>query len=102
MTDVLAERAHKIGGTTLRSIGDIARQHRIAGNDAVYVETDDMLAELRDDNQRFVTSMREARDACNEHRDVAAMSFLENYIDDTEKRAWLLYEISRQDKPSRH
>lgn len=93
ITDVLAERVRKMGGTTLRSIGDIARQRRFAN---------DMLAEMRDDNHRFVTSMREARDVCNDHRHVATMSLLKNYIDEAEKRVWLLYEISRQGEPSRH
>jgi starvation-inducible DNA-binding protein len=95
MTDVLAERVRKIGGNTLRSIGDIARQQRIADNDAAYVEAADMLAELRDDNQRFITSMREAHDVCDEHDDVATTSILETYIDEAERRVWFLYEAAR-------
>jgi starvation-inducible DNA-binding protein len=79
-----------------------SRASIIADNDAVYVETDDMLAELLDDKQRFATSMREAHDVCNEHRDVATMSPLENYIDEAEKCVWLLTETSRQGEPSRH
>jgi starvation-inducible DNA-binding protein len=95
MTDVLAERARKIGGTTIRSIGDIARRQRIADNDAAFVTPLDMLAELRDDNQRFIASMRETHDLCDEHNDVATASLLENYIDEAEKRAWFLFESTR-------
>jgi starvation-inducible DNA-binding protein len=102
MTDVLAERVRKTGGNTLRSIGDIARQQRIADNDAAYVDADDMLAELRDDNQRFVTSMREAHDVCDEHGDVATTSLLENYIDEAERRVWFLYEATRRGDPTGH
>ncbi|HEY2755862.1 MAG TPA: DNA starvation/stationary phase protection protein [Pseudolabrys sp.] len=102
MTDVIAERVRKVGGNTLRSIGDISRQQRIADNDAPYVTPDDMLAELRDDNQRFITSMREAHDVCEEHNDVATASLLENYIDEAEKRVWFLYEIGRRGDPSGH
>jgi starvation-inducible DNA-binding protein len=102
MTDVIAERVRKVGGNTLRSIGDIARNQRIADNDAPYVAPDDMLAELRDDNQRFITAMREAHDVCEEHNDVATASLLENYIDETEKRVWFLYEIGRRGDPTGH
>jgi starvation-inducible DNA-binding protein len=102
MTDVIAERVRKVGGNTLRSIGDISRQQRIADNDAPYVAPDDMLAELRDDNQRFITSMREAHDVCEEHNDVATASLLETYIDEAEKRVWFLYEIGRRGDPTGH
>jgi len=102
MTDVLAERVRKIGAPTLRSIGDISRQQRIPDNDAPYVDPDDMLAELRDDNQRFVTAMREAHDVCDEHNDVASTSLLEVFIDETERRVWFLYEAGRQGDPSGH
>ena len=95
MTDVLAERVRKIGGTTLRSIGDISRQQRLADNDAAYVDTQDMLAELREDNQRFIAAMREVHDLCDEHGDVATASLLENFIDEAEKRVWFLYESGR-------
>jgi starvation-inducible DNA-binding protein len=101
-TDVLAERVRKIGGNTLRSIGDIARQTRIADNDAEYVSPEDMLAELRDDTQRTITAMREAHDLCDEHNDVATASLLENYIDAAEKRVWFLYEIGRKGSPDGH
>jgi starvation-inducible DNA-binding protein len=102
MTDVLAERVRKIGGNTLHSIGDIARHQRIADNDAPYVDPQDMLAELCDDNQRFVSSMRETHDVCEEHGDVATTSILETYIDEAERRAWFLYEAVRQGDPSGH
>src|ERR1700678_4078761 len=81
MTDPLAERSRKIGGTTLRSIGHIARQQRILDNDAEYVEPKDMLAELRDDNQKLVASMRAVHNVCDEHGDVATASVLETWID---------------------
>jgi starvation-inducible DNA-binding protein len=100
MTDVLAERVRKIGGNTLHSIGDIARHQRLADNDAEYVEPLDMLAELRDDNQRLVQAMREAHDVCDEHGDVASTSQLEVYIDETERRTWFLFEASRRAGPS--
>ena len=102
MTDVIAERVRKLGARTLHSIGEIARQSRIADNDAPYVDPDDMLAELRDDNQRFVAAMREAHDVCDEHGDVATASILEVYIDETERRVWFLYESGRQGEPSGH
>src|SRR5512147_1638135 len=101
-TDVIAERVRKIGGNTLRSIGDISRQQRLADNDATYVEPQDMLAELRDDNQRVVASMREAHGLCDEHNDVASASLLETFIDDAEKRVWFLYEASRKGDPTGH
>jgi starvation-inducible DNA-binding protein len=102
MTDVLAERVRKLGGRTIRSIGEVSRQQRIADNDADYVTPDDMLAELRDDNQRFVSAMREAHDVCEEHGDVATTSLLEVYIDETERRVWFLYEAGRQGDPTGH
>src|SRR5262249_37223265 len=95
MTDVLAERVRKIGGTTLRSIGDIAPHQRLADNDAPDVDWQDMRAELREDNQRFITAMRQVHEICDEHGDVATASLLENYIDEAEKRVWFLYESGR-------
>ncbi len=100
MTDVLAERVRKLGGGTIRSIGDISRQQRIADNDAAYVDPLDMLAELRDDTQRFIASMREAHDVCEEHGDVATTSILEVYIDEAERRVWFLYEAGRHGEPT--
>jgi starvation-inducible DNA-binding protein len=95
MTDPLAERVRKIGGTTLRSIGQIARLQRVEDNDADFVTPGDMVAELREDNKDLVARMREVHDLCGEHRDVATASLLENWIDETEKRVWFLYEASR-------
>ncbi len=95
MTDPLAERVRKIGGNTLRSIGDISRKQRIEDNDAEFVHPHEMLAELRDDNGALVASMRELHDVCDEHSDVATASLLENWIDETEKRVWFLFEILR-------
>ena len=96
MTDPIAERARKIGGTTLRSIGHIARQQRILDNDAEFVAPDGMLAELRDDNKRLVSIMREVHDTCEDHGDVATTSLLEVWIDETERRTWFLFEATRR------
>jgi starvation-inducible DNA-binding protein len=96
-TDALAERVRKIGGTTLRSIGHIARLQRVLDNDADYVTPRDMLAELRDDNLQMVKRMRETHGVCDEHGDVASASLLENWIDEAEKRVWYLFEANRRD-----
>ncbi len=96
MTDPIAERARKIGGTTIRSIGQIARQQRILDNDATYVDPQDMLAELQSDNQQLIREMRQVHELCDEYRDVATASLIENWIDETERRTWFLYETSRR------
>lgn len=96
MTDPMAERARKIGGTTLRSIGQIAKESRVADNDADYVDPLDMLAELRDDNGELIGRMREVHDLCDEHNDIATASLLENWIDESEKRVWFLFESGRR------
>ncbi|MGD0190901.1 MAG: DNA starvation/stationary phase protection protein [Rhizomicrobium sp.] len=96
MSDPIAERVRKLGGTTIRSIGHIARLSRIADNDADYVDPQDMLAELRDDNERLATAMRETHGLCDEHNDVATASLLENWIDETERRIWFLFEAGRR------
>jgi starvation-inducible DNA-binding protein len=95
MTDLIAERARKIGGCTLRSIGDIARHQRILDNDADYVEPQAMLAELRDDNNGLVVKLREMHATCDEHGDIATASLLENWIDEAEQRIWFLFECTR-------
>ena len=95
MTDDIAERARKIGGTTLRSIGQIAREQRILDNDAEYVDPQDMLAELRSDNQQLTREMRRVHELCDEYGDVATASVLENWIDEAERRVWFLYESAR-------
>src|SRR5262245_8224028 len=96
-TDALAERVRKIGGTTLRSIGHIARLQRVLDNDAEYVTPHDMLAELREDNKQLITRMRETHGVCDEHGDVASASLLENWIDEAERRVWFLFEANRRD-----
>jgi starvation-inducible DNA-binding protein len=96
MTDPIAERARKIGGATLRSIGQIARTQRIADNDAEFVEPQDMLAELRDDNLRLTSAMRQVHNTCDEYHDVATASLLEVWIDETERRTWFLYEAAHR------
>ncbi len=94
MTDVLAERVRKVGHLTLHSIGEISRNQRIADNDAPYVTPQDMLAELREDNGVLAKRLREAHGIIEEHNDVATASLLEVFIDETERRAWFLYEAS--------
>jgi starvation-inducible DNA-binding protein len=95
MTDPIAERARKIGGTTLRSIGDISRRQRILDNDADYVDPQDMLAELRDDNKSLTATLRQTHNVCDEYGDVATASLIEVWIDETERRTWFLYEATR-------
>jgi starvation-inducible DNA-binding protein len=95
-TDQIAERVRKLGGTTLHSIGEIARLQRVKDNEAEYVTPLDMLAELRDDNLQLVSHMRETHELCDEHRDVATASVLEIWIDEGERRVWFLYEASRR------
>ena len=95
MTDPIAERARKIGGTTLHSIGQIARQQRIRDNDAEYVEPQDMLAELRQDNARLTSILREVHGVCDEYNDVGTTSLIEVWIDETERRTWFLFESTR-------
>ncbi|MGO4684516.1 Dps family protein [Hyphomicrobium sp. 2TAF46] len=94
-TDDIAERARKIGGTTIRSIGQINSEKRILDNNADFVTPNDMLAELRDDNLQLVDEMRQVHDLCDEHGDVATTSLLENWIDEGERRVWFLFEATR-------
>src|SRR5215468_4184443 len=98
-TDAIAERVRKIGGTTLHSIGHISRLQRVADNDAEFVTSMDMLAELRDDNKQLVANMRETHDLCEEHEDVATASLLEIWIDEAERRTWFLFEATRRAEP---
>jgi len=95
MTDPIAERVRKIGGTTLRSIGQIARQQRLLDNDADFVPPGTMLAELRDDNRQLTSILREVHALCDEHGDVATASLVEVWIDETERRTWFLFESAR-------
>ncbi len=92
MTDPIAERVRKLGAQTVKSIGQIARTQRVLDNDADYVEPLDMLAELREDNSALTARMREAHEICEKHRDIATASLLEVWIDETERRAWFLFE----------
>jgi starvation-inducible DNA-binding protein len=94
-TDAIAERVRKVGGTTLRSIGQIGRLQRVLDNDADYVAPLDMLAELRTDNMELAARMRETHGLCDEHGDVASASLLETWIDEAEGRVWFLFEASR-------
>jgi starvation-inducible DNA-binding protein len=96
MTDPIAERVRKIGGRTLTSIGSISHTQRVSDNDADYVEPLDMLAELAEDNRTLAARLREAHNVCEEHRDVATTSLIEVWIDETERRAWFLFEATRQ------
>jgi starvation-inducible DNA-binding protein len=95
MTDVIAERARKLGATTIRSIGQISRFQRVVDNDAEYVKPFDMIAELRDDNAMLTQNMRDVHTLCDEAGDVATASLLENWIDESEKRVWFLFECGR-------
>jgi starvation-inducible DNA-binding protein len=95
MTDPIAERVRKLGGLTIKSIGQISRIQRVLDNDADYVDPEDMMAELAEDNQTLAARLREAHNVCDEHRDVATASLIEVWIDETERRTWFLSEIRR-------
>ncbi|MEI9431973.1 Dps family protein [Mesorhizobium sp. Cs1299R1N3] len=96
VTDPLAERVRKLGGTTIRSIGDISRRQRLADNDADFVQSHEALAELREDNGTLAARMRVLHGLCDEHGDVATASLLENWIDESEQRIWFLFETLRR------
>ncbi|WP_334269353.1 Dps family protein [Edaphobacter sp. HDX4] len=96
ITDPIAERIRKIGRTTIRSIGHIARTQRILDNDAEYVEPEDMLAEQREDSKTLAARLREAHGVCEDHNDVATASLIEVWIDETERGTWFLFEASRR------
>src|ERR1700693_1442478 len=102
MTDPIAVRIRKVGGTTLRSIGHIARTQRVLDNDALYVEPEDMLVELREDSNTLAARLLEAHNVCEEHRDIASASLIEVWIDETERRAWFLFEAGRRGDSSGH
>ena len=97
MTDPIAERIRKVGGSTIKSIGQISRLQRVLDNDADYVDPDDMLAELSEDNKTLAARLREAHNVCDEHRDIATASLIEVWIDETERRTWFLFEASRRE-----
>ncbi len=96
-TDEIAERVRKIGGTTLRSIGQVAKLQTLADNDESYVPPREMLRELMNDNKKVAAAMRKAHDIADKYEDVATASLLENFIDATERRTWFLFEASRQE-----
>lgn len=98
MTDDVGERARKIGGTTIRSIGHIGRLQRILDNDAEFVSPDDMLAELREDNKQLTAILRQTHTLTSEHNDHATTSLIENWIDETERRTWFLFETTRRER----
>jgi len=102
MTDPIAERVRKLGGTTLRSIGHIARLQRVDDNDAEYVEPEDMLAELREDNQALAARLRETHGVCDERHDIATASLIEEWIDEAEQRTWFLFEATRRGDSTGH
>ena len=101
-TDDLAERVRKIGGTTLRSIGQVSKLQAIADNNESYVAPGDMLRELMGDNKKVVEAMRHCHKLCDDHEDVATASLLENFIDQAERRTWFLFEASRKADGSGH
>ena len=98
-TDPIAERVRKIGGTTLRSIGQVAAQKRLLDNDSDYVIPLDMLAELREDNKQLTAEMRRTHALCDDYEDVATASLLEVWIDEAERRTWFLFEATRRAEP---
>ena len=102
MTDPIAERIRKIGGTTITSIGHIARLQRVLDNDAPYVEPADMLAELCEDNKTLAARLREAHNLCDDGRDLATASLIEVWIDETERRTWFLFETGRRGMTTGH
>ena len=102
MTDAIAERIRKIGQGTVRSIGHVARLQRVLDNDAEYVEPQDMLAELMEDNKTLAARLREAHNVCEEGRDVATTSLIEVWIDETERRTWFLFEVHRRADSAGH
>jgi starvation-inducible DNA-binding protein len=99
MTDDIAERVRKVGGITIHSIGEIARLQRIHDNDQEYLEPHAMLRELHEDNMSLVVSLRTAHEVTDEAGDYATTSLIENWIDESERRAWFLFESTREDQP---
>ncbi len=95
MTDEIAERARKLGGTTLHSISDISRYQRITDNDDESITAKEMLTDLCIDNLRLTGFLRATHEICDVHNDVATASLIETWIDETERRTWFLSEINR-------
>jgi starvation-inducible DNA-binding protein len=96
-TDQLAERVRKLGGTTLRSIGQIAKLQTIKDNNETYVPPREMLRELMEDNKHVAAAMRKAHKLADDHEDSGTAGLLETFIDETERRTWFLFEASRQE-----
>jgi starvation-inducible DNA-binding protein len=96
-TDQLAERVRKLGGTTLRSIGQVSKLQTIKDNDEDYVPPREMLRELMEDNKRIAAAMRKAHKLCDDHEDSGTAGLLETFIDETERRTWFLFEAGRQE-----
>ena len=96
MTDDIAERARKIGGTTLHSISDVSRHQRLQDNNEEFVTPNEMLTELCNDNQELTRSLRSTHEVCDRHNDVATASLIETWIDETERRTWFLSEVTRE------
>ena len=96
-TDQLAERVRKLGGTTLKSIGQVAKHQTIKDNDEDYVPPREMLRELMEDNKHIAAAMRKAHKLCDENEDSGTAGLLETFIDETERRTWFLFEASRQE-----
>jgi starvation-inducible DNA-binding protein len=101
MTDAIAERVRKIGGTTIRSIGHIARLQRVADNDSGHMAPLAMLVELRENNIQLAARLRDAHGLCDEHGDIATAGLLKTWIDEAEGRVWFLFETSRRSDPRR-
>jgi starvation-inducible DNA-binding protein len=101
-TDDIAERVRKIGGTTLRSIGQISKLQRIGDDDGNFVSPGEMLRELMSDNKKLIEAMRRCHEICDERGDVATASILENFIDQAERRVWFLFETSRNADDTGH
>jgi starvation-inducible DNA-binding protein len=93
MTDDVAERIRKLGGVALRSIGDIARTQRLQDSDETSLSAEAMLKRLLSDNQELTKYLRATHEVCDKHNDVATASLIENWIDETERRSWFLYEM---------
>jgi starvation-inducible DNA-binding protein len=102
MTDDIAERARKLGASTLHSASDISRHQRLKDNNAEFVAPEDMLTELYGDNQQLTRFLRSTHEVCDKHNDVATASLIENWIDETERRTWFLFESSRHGDKTGH
>jgi starvation-inducible DNA-binding protein len=96
MTDEIAERARKIGGTTLRSVGDIARHQRLKDNEKESLTPRDMMTEIYLDNRELTGFLRLTHETCEKHNDIATASLIENWVDQAERRSWFLAEITKE------